>query len=214
MGKTPKPLLLVSFFLALLISFCLFALIPQLAQQEAPRELPVRRTVARLYTEPPPEPEIPPKHEKVEEEKPQVIQDIRPKALPRPRMLQTPEFDFRPPEVSLQLVTGVAPVPLADLSGVYRAEDLDRAPVLSFHVKPLYPYRAKRMNISGHVKIQFDVGSDGSVTATKILESVPPGVFDEAVLQVVQKWQFQPGEIMGDQVVTRMEKTIIFNLED
>lgn len=214
MGKPPKLILLASFFLAILVSFCLFALIPQLAQQEAPRELPVRRTVARLYTEPLPEPEIPPKQKKIEEEKPQLLQNLRPKALPKPRLLQAPELDFRPPRVSLQLATGVTPVPLADLSGVYQTDDLDRAPVLNFHVKPLYPYRAKRMNISGHIKVQFDVGSDGTVAAIKILESVPSGIFDQAVLQVVQRWQFQPGEVMGDQVVTRMVKTIIFNLEE
>ncbi len=70
------------------------------------------------------------------------------------------------------------------------------------------------MNISGYVKVQFDVGRDGRVGAMQIIESVPPGVFDNAVLQVVPKWQFQPGEIMGDQVVTRMVKKIVFNLED
>ena len=214
MGRAPRSIILTCFFLALLVCFCLFALIPQLAQHEVPRDLPVRRTVARLYTEPPPEPEIPPKQKKVEEEKQQLLQNLQPKVSPKPYLLQAPELDFLPPDVNLQMATGVALVPPADLSGIYRAGDLDRAPILSFHVKPLYPYRAKRMNISGHIKIQFDVGNDGTVGAMRILESVPPGVFDDAVLQVVQKWQFKPGEIMGDQVVTRMVKKIIFNLED
>ncbi|WP_321366663.1 energy transducer TonB [uncultured Desulfuromusa sp.] len=214
MGATPRAIILASFLLALFVCFCLFALIPQLAQHEAPRELPVRRTAARFYVEPPPEPEIPQKQKRVEEKKQQLTQNLQPKVSPKPHLLQPPEFDFQPPDVNLQMATGVAMVPSADLSGIYPTGDLDRTPVISFHVKPLYPYRAKRMNISGHVIIQFDVGSDGSVGAVKILESVPPGVFDDAVLQVVPKWQFQAGEIMGNQVVTRMVKKIIFNLED
>lgn len=214
MGATPKSIILVSFFLALLVCFCLLALIPQLAQHEASRELPVRRTAAQLYVEPPPEPELPPEQQKPKVEEQQLQQALQPIVSPKPYLLQTPELDFRPPDVNLQMATGVDLVPPADLSGIYPPGDLDSAPVISFHVKPIYPYRAKRMNISGHVTIQFDVGSDGTVGAVKILESVPPGVFDDAVLQVVPQWQFQPGKIMGDKVVTRMVKKIIFNLED
>lgn len=214
MGKSPRTILGASFCLALCICFCLFALIPQLAQHDVPRNLPMHRTAARLYVEAPPEPEVPPKRKKVEEEKQELLQNLQPQLPQKPYLLQEPELDFSPPDVNVQMATGVALMSPADLSGIYRAEDLDRAPILSFHVKPLYPYRAKRMNISGYIKVQFDVGSDGTVGAMEIIESVPPGVFDDAVLQVVQKWQFQPGEIMGDQVITRMVKKIVFNLED
>ncbi|SDZ77910.1 outer membrane transport energization protein TonB [Desulfuromusa kysingii] len=214
MGATPKSVILASFVLALLVCFCLFALIPQLAQHDTPRKLPVRRTAAQLYVEPPPEPEKPPEPQQPKVEKQQLQQTPQPQIAPKPRLLQPPEFDFRPPDINIQMATGVVPVPPADLSGIYQANDLDCPPSINFHVKPIYPYRAKRMNITGYVKIQFDVGRDGHVGTMKILESVPPGVFDDAVLQVVQKWRFQPGEIMGDQVATRMVKKIVFNLED
>lgn len=214
MAKSPRVILVASFCLASCVCFCLFALIPQLAQHETPRDLPMHRTAARLYVEAPPEPEVPPKRKKVEEEKQELLQNLQPQVPQKPYLLQEPELDFRPPDVNVVMATGVALAPVADLSGIYGAEDLDRVPSLSFHVKPLYPYRATRMNISGYVKVQFDVGRDGRVGAMQIIESVPPGVFDNAVLQVVQKWQFQPGEIMGDQVVTRMVKKIVFTLED
>ncbi len=59
MGKSPRVILFASFCLASCVCFCLFALIPQLAQHETPRDLPMHRTAARLYVEAPPELKFP-----------------------------------------------------------------------------------------------------------------------------------------------------------
>jgi len=215
MNKSPKSLLVASFILAMIMSFCLFALIPQLAREEVPRQLPVSRAPVRLYTEPPPEPEMPQRQaEEKPDQTPPVERPLQAMAPLKPRLLQAPELDYAPPQVALDLSTTGPPAPLAGLSGVYRPDELDRVPALNFHVKPLYPYRAKRMGISGFVVVEFDVNVEGKVAQARIVESKPPGVFDGAVLEAVRKWRFQPGELLGDRVATHMVKKIVFNLEE
>jgi periplasmic protein TonB len=215
MNKSPKRLLAASFILAMMMSFCLFALIPQLAREEVPRQLPVSRAPVRLYTAPPPEPETPQRQpEEKTEQTPPVERPLQAMTPLKPRLLQAPELDYAPPQVALDLATTGPPVPLTELSGVYRPDELDRAPALNFHVKPLYPYRAKRMGISGYVVVEFDVNVEGNVEQIRIIGSEPPGVFDAAVLESVRKWRFHPGELLGDRVATHMVKKIVFNLEE
>ena len=50
------------------------------------------------------------------------------------------------------------------------------------------------MGIAGHVKVYFLVSKQGKVKKYEIKESVPPGVFDQAVLDVVKKYEFEPFE--------------------
>jgi protein TonB len=42
-----------------------------------------------------------------------------------------------------------------------------------------------------------DVTTDGTVTNAEIIESVPPGIFDEAALTAVRTWRFQPAVRSG-----------------
>jgi protein TonB len=213
MVKSSKRISLICLGLAVLVSFCLFALIPKLAQQKLPRQLPARRTPARLFTEPPPEPEIP-KEQRIEEPEEQPLQQLQAQVPLKPKIVQAPELDYAPPRVALNMSTVGPPAPLSDLAAVYKPGDLDKAPMLHLHVKPLYPYRAQRMNITGYVVVEYDVRPDGTVGEIRILESNPPGIFDDAVLKAVRKWKYHPGELLGDQVTTRMAKKILFNLED
>jgi len=188
-------------------------LIPLLVRNDIPRELPLRLQPVRIFQEQPPEPVTENKPPQVEEKPPEPIQTPQPAMPSAPRLIQTPEMSFSMPQATVQMRTGFAPVPVA-MADIYSQQDLDRAPTLSHQVPPQYPYRARRMNISGKVEIQFEVGRDGSVSQIEILDSTPPGVFDDAVLAAVRRWRFQPGELMGDAVRTRMTRTIVFNLEE
>ena len=46
--------------------------------------------------------------------------------------------------------------------------------------------------IEGYVKVAYDVSVDGSVTNVRVVESDPPGVFDEAAVAAVRTWRFHP----------------------
>ena len=58
--------------------------------------------------------------------------------------------------------------------------------------QPGYPREALRRRRSGEVEVEFTVGTDGSVTAARVVRSSPPRVFDRETLQAVEGWRFQP----------------------
>jgi TonB family protein len=59
-------------------------------------------------------------------------------------------------------------------------------------VKPNYPAHALESKVSGWVEVAATVGTDGKVTAARILRSIP--VFDQAALDAVYQWEFEPIE--------------------
>ena len=40
--------------------------------------------------------------------------------------------------------------------------------------------------------MEFTVGTDGSVTAARVVRADPPRVFDREALNAVKRWKFQP----------------------
>ena len=71
---------------------------------------------------------------------------------------------------------------------------------------PAYPPDAYRSATAGEVEVELTVGSDGSVTAARVVRSTPPRVFDRAALAAVKRWRFQP---VNAPITTR--RTIGFN---
>jgi len=57
---------------------------------------------------------------------------------------------------------------------------------------PHYPRRAKRSGVEGVVTVAFTITTVGSVRDPKIVKSLPPHVFDRAVLGAIGKWRFNP----------------------
>src|ERR1700688_4619707 len=56
-------------------------------------------------------------------------------------------------------------------------------------VAPVYPDLARRMNITGVVKVQITVATNGSVKNAKLVGGHP--VFANAALDAVKKWRFE-----------------------
>ncbi|MCO7224530.1 TonB family protein [Pleionea sp. CnH1-48] len=59
-------------------------------------------------------------------------------------------------------------------------------------IEPEYPSRAKESNISGKVKVRFDLDRKGNVRNFRLLESAPRKTFDESVIESFPKWRFKP----------------------
>jgi TonB family protein len=64
-------------------------------------------------------------------------------------------------------------------------------------VQPVYPDLARKMNLSGSVKVQVVVAPNGSVKEAKVVGGHP--VLANAALDAVRKWRFEPaaGESSG-----------------
>jgi TonB family protein len=59
-------------------------------------------------------------------------------------------------------------------------------------IPPEYPPRALRERIEGHVTIEFTISDEGTVRDAVVVESIPPGVFDEAALASISRWRYSP----------------------
>ncbi len=79
-------------------------------------------------------------------------------------------------------------------------------------VPPVYPPAARRLGQRGTVTVEFTVTEDGIVLAPKIVQSADE-VLDEAMLQAVGAWRFQPAEASGVQVRVRMRESFRFGDE-
>lgn len=75
-----------------------------------------------------------------------------------------------------------------------------------------YPPAAKKKGIKGYVVLSVLVDTDGSVKQVQVLESNPSGVFDDAALQGVRSWQFEPAKYKGDNVRVWAKQKIRFDL--
>jgi len=161
-----------------------------------------------LVTLPPPEEAPPPEPEPVRRTEPPPQLDFHPSLTPpvpgavRPDAVAIPvEPDFTDPGFS---ATGL----------VFDSGDLDAPPVPVQRNSPPFPYRARQRNVSGSVTVKLRVEKDGSVGSVEILEAVPRGYFEDAVLRTVPGWRFRPGRIAGRAVASWVVTTVQFDLEN
>lgn len=56
---------------------------------------------------------------------------------------------------------------------------------------PEYPEIARRMSISGVVKVELEISADGTIKSTKILGGHP--VLVDAVQKALKRWKYSPG---------------------
>ncbi|RKX62108.1 MAG: energy transducer TonB [Thermodesulfobacteriota bacterium] len=200
--------------MALLINVCLFALLPLLLDRNSVERayeeitslnfIRIRPEMEEPREEKPPEREKPP---------PEVLPKLS-QQVPKPRQLklEMPDLSF---EINPKLDMGMAvappePEPIMDF---FDQGEVDQLPMTVFRMKPLYPFRAKRLGIEGSVKVKFLVDAAGRVNRVTILESNPPGIFDESVLKALPSWKFTPGELGGKAVNTWVSTVIEFDLE-
>lgn len=58
--------------------------------------------------------------------------------------------------------------------------------------QPPYPREAARTRASGSVVVQFTVGADGRVSDVTVVRARPRGLFEDAVVDTVSTWRFEP----------------------
>jgi TonB family protein len=88
--------------------------------------------------------------------------------------------------------TGVARMRAQDAQG----EIVRRAKT---KVQPVYPDLARRMNITGSVKVEVVVSPNGTVKEAKVVGGHP--VLAGAALEAVKKWRFEPAAIESTGIV-------------
>ena len=200
--------------LALLINIFLFAILPFFVQSEFSKNDLETIVPVHLVQVSPPKP-LPEKEEKLPEEKlpEKIIPTVRLQhKVPKKQeiKMEMPRLSF---EINPKLTGGMSVAPPTTFKDFYDQSEVDRMPMAFFKMKPIYPYRAKRLNITGKVEIKFLVDETGYVSNITILKSTPPGIFDDSVLKALPSWKFSPGEIRGHAVSTWVITTIQFDME-
>jgi TonB family protein len=59
-------------------------------------------------------------------------------------------------------------------------------------IAPIYPDLAKRMSVTGKVKIEVVIAADGHVKSTRVVGGHP--LLVQACQDAVKEWKFTPGE--------------------
>jgi TonB family protein len=61
-------------------------------------------------------------------------------------------------------------------------------------VNPHYPAEAADKKIQGWVLMEFTINTEGVPTDIRVVESDPPGVFDQAATDALEQWRYRPVE--------------------
>jgi protein TonB len=75
-----------------------------------------------------------------------------------------------------------------------------------------YPKQAKQKGIEGYVVLSLLIKENGIVEQVRVLEARPAGVFEDAALDGVRSWIFQPARYQGRAVRVWARQKIQFQL--
>ena len=81
------------------------------------------------------------------------------------------------------------------------------------YVEPQFPLDARRRGIDGWVDLQFVVNTDGSVGELSIVGAQPVGIFEQAALDAVRHWHYQPVMRDGQAVTQRARVRLRFAMQ-
>ena len=90
--------------------------------------------------------------------------------------------------------------------------EYDEPPVLEKIVQPIYPVAARKAGVEGKVVLSIVIDREGRVVELEVVESEPPGVFDEAVIEALRKWRYRPAIKDGEPVAVRVGQAVEMTL--
>lgn len=90
-------------------------------------------------------------------------------------------------------------------SVVMTAETVDELPSAIRQISPQVPAQARARGIEGMVMVNLLIGIEGQVEDIRVVESRPPNVFDDAVVDAVRQWTFTPAMYAGEPVSLRID---------
>ena len=125
-----------------------------------------------------------------------------------------PDFEFDMPDMALPSGLGDGPQISPPAFGLAKKTKLEpnRNVMPISRVNPRYPRSAQKRGIEGHVVLQFTITQTGTVTNIKVVDSVPPQVFDAAAKRALARWKFKPKVVDNASVTQFAEVKINFAL--
>lgn len=165
----------------------------------APTPKGVSPPKAPLPTQPAPQP-LPSKKvaEAAKPQSPANVDPVSPADAPGPTDVAPPQPAELPPVQTEQPPRPDAEQPgEADASepaephSAARPRPDEVVPLVRF--EPEYPPQALRRGIEGYVVLEFVITRSGKVVDIRVIEAVPPGVFERAAERALRKWRYGKG---------------------
>jgi protein TonB len=231
--KTNKPWTVVVSMLLQLMFVGILILIPLIYTEALPKTM-----MATMLTAPPPPPPPPPPPvaTQVVHVKPQAhLMDagklMAPKVIPKEVKIIKEDAE---PDVSSGMTGGVPggvsggsmggvlggviggvgtaapPPPKPKQTGPLRVGGNVQAARIVNRVQPVYPPLARQTRISGTVRLHAIIGKDGTVQQLEVLSGHP--LLQQAALDAVRQWRYQPTLLNGDPVDVDTTIDVIFSL--
>ena len=75
----------------------------------------------------------------------------------------------------------------------------DAARKVTARTSPSYPELAKKMHLSGKVKVEVSINPAGSVISAKLVGGNP--VFESSAVEAVKQWKFEPAATVTKTVI-------------
>ncbi len=125
---------------------------------------------------------------------------VQPVAPPLARTLPGPAAPQSVPSATVEVPAAPAS-PVTITSSVdltyYSAREVDVHPRALRAIEPDYPVEADRNKLSGTVRLQLKVEADGRVSDVEVVNSTPPGAFDESAIRAFRNARFEPAQKAG-----------------
>jgi protein TonB len=102
----------------------------------------------------------------------------------------------------------VAPAAEPSPAGAAAAVDVVPAKIIK-RVTPVAPFNIPKKT-SGYVVVMYTIGTNGRVSDVSIVESTPPGVFDDAAMSAIRKWTYEPRKENGVAVASQSKARLVF----
>lgn len=209
---------------AIALNITLFGLMPGLIQRipTAPDKLEAIKNIQVIRIK---KKETPPRKKEVRQtSKPKPVKQVRQKMVTRthpkkvnfkPRL----KFELNPKLPAAPMDLAMPPLENFSMQGpvlkdFYDLDELDSGLIPLVRIPAVYPHRAKRRGIEGHVTVEFTITSKGLVKDITIIDAKPGTIFNKPTIASVSQWKFKPPTAEGIPVATRAQSTIRFQLED
>jgi protein TonB len=139
---------------------------------------------------------------------PPVETESKPTAPPE----NSPELRPTEPEAGAAAGDGSSPLPGQDVTTAPGAMMTTASPDYRRNPEPEYPLQARRRGQEGLVVLEATVSDTGQATAVTLKQSSGYALLDQAALQAVKRWEFEPARIGALGVESRIEVPVRFRL--
>lgn len=122
-------------------------------------------------------------------------------------------IDFGLPGFSASDLNDLQDQLLGDTRDVVMTDDSVDSPPRPTYQAPLqYPKTARSRGVEGYVVLSLLISATGEIEKVQVLEASPSGVFEDAALQGVRSWRFEPAQYQGRNVKVWARQRVRFDL--